>query len=65
MDVLCRSLILNIQDDQGVTELLPLDCRKIEGHSAELLPLHQEVLGPRCKVPRIEVWSTESRRKDP
>ena len=32
----------------------------IEVHSAELLPLHQEVLRPRYEVPGIEVCSTES-----
>ena len=49
-------------------ELLHLDCKKIrtiEVCSAELLSLHQEVLGPRCKAPGVEVHSTESSHKAP
>ena len=37
--------------------------KTIEVRSAHWLPLHKEVLGPRCEVPGIEVPSTESRCK--
>ena len=69
LDTLCKSLNLKNHDNQKaqhqVTALRPEQIRPIEVRSAKLLPLHQEVLEPRCEVPGIEVHSIGSRCQAP